>query len=50
LRPGGAEKWRLKTLAKAAADPDGWATGPGKDFGAMSGCAKLDHDGSRRGG
>jgi hypothetical protein len=49
LRPGGAEKWGLKTLAKAAADPDGWATGSGDGFGAMSGCAKLDRDSSRRG-
>jgi hypothetical protein len=35
----------LATLARAVADPEGWATGDGKGYGAMSACAKLAKDG-----
>ena len=34
----------LKTLAKAAADPEGWATGDGKGHGAAAACRRLLKD------
>jgi hypothetical protein len=35
----------LRTLARAAADLEGWATGAGKGFGAMGSCPRLARDG-----
>jgi len=39
LKNGDSRLWPRPRL-----DSDGWATGSGKGFGAMSGCAKLDYD------